>query len=257
MAKTAFLRVYVPVSDSDGPVLEHIADRSGGTRVLRQGEFGVFSESSRDDAFILDEDGHRYVCPRNPRLRMLEGLMAFRSAYLDSSVAALVPEAVVDRAAAELDRLHDRFPGVRSHILTSPFAVPLRWFALFAQDERVIAEEDGRMVVRYRTALASGLQRVRRSVQVLADAGFDDAIVEQVGEVVRWLEEFPRDGLIELDYGGVVDLFHETDLVLDESAAEIAASIDALARGDFEEAGEHYASAASRWAHAHALAYAN
>ena len=113
--------------------------------------------------------------------------------------------------------------------MTSPFAVPLRWFALFAQDERVIAEEDGRMVVRYRTALATGLERVRRSVQVLEDAGFDDAIVEQVGDVVRWLEEFPRDGLIELDYGGVVDLFHETDLVLDESAAEIAASIEALA----------------------------
>jgi len=113
------------------------------------------------------------------------------------------------------------------------------------------------MVVRYRTALATGLQRVRRSVQVLEDAGFDDAIVEQVGDVVRWLEEFPRDGLIELDYGGVVDLFHETDLVLDESAADIAASIEALARGDLEEAGEHYARAASRWAHAHALAYAN
>jgi hypothetical protein len=45
--------------------------------------------------------------------------------------------------------------------------------------------------------------------------------------------------------------------VLDESAADIAASIEALARGDLEEAGEHYARAASRWAHAHALAYAN
>ena len=257
MTKAAYLRVYVPVSGSDGPVLEHVADRSGGTSVLRQGEFGLLSESARDDAFIIDEGGHRFVCPRHPRLRMLEGLLAFRSAYADSSVGALVPESVADRAAVELDRLHDRFPGVKSHILTAPFAIPLRWFVLFEQGDRLITEEDGRISVRYRAALATGLQRVRRAVQVLEDAGFDEAIVDQVGDVVRWLVDFPRDALVELDYGTVADLFDEADLVLDESASDIGASLDALAKGDFDAAGERYSVAASRWAHAHALAYAN
>lgn len=257
VAQVAYLRVYVPVSGSDGPVLEHVADRSGGINVLRQGEFGLSSESARDDAFVIDDDGHRYVCPRNPRLRMLEGLLAFRSAYAESSVATLVPESVADRAAAELDRIHDRFPGAKSYILTSPFAVPLRWFAVFEQDDRLISDDHGRMTVRYRTALATGLQRVRSAVQVLDDAGFDGAIVEQVGDLVRWLDDFPRDALVELDYGDVAGLFDETDLVLDESAADIGASLDALARGDFNAAGEYYAAAASRWAHAHALAYAN
>ncbi len=257
MAKAAYLRVYVPVTGSDGPVLEHVADQHRGVRVLRQGEFGLSSESSRDDAFVIDDAGLRLVCPRNPRLRMLEGLLAFRSTYADTSMSLLVPESVADRAAAELDRIHDRFPGVKSHILTAPFAVPLRWFALFEQDDRIITEERGRMTVRYRTALATGLRRVKRAVQVLEDAEFEETVVEQVGDVVRWLEDFPRDGLIELDYGDVVDLFDETDLVLDESAAEIGASLEALARGDFERAGEHYAAAASRWAPAHALTYAN
>ena len=78
MAKAAYLRVYVPVSGSDGPVLEHIAERTAALRVLRQGEFGLSTESTRDDAFVIDEAGNRYICPRNPRLRMLEGLMAFR-----------------------------------------------------------------------------------------------------------------------------------------------------------------------------------
>ena len=257
MAKAAYLRVYVPVSGSDGPVLEHVVDLSSGVSVLRQGEFGLLSESARDDAFVIDEAGHRFVCPRYPRLRMLEGLLAFQSAYSDSSAAALVPEAVADRAAAELDRIHDRYPGVKSHILTSPFAIPLRWFVLFEEGDRLITQEHGHIAVRYRTALATGLQRVRRAVQVLEDAGFDEAIVAQVGDVVRWLEDFPHDALVELDYGNVVDLFDETDLVLDESVSDIGSSLDALARGDFDAAGEHYAAAASRWAHAHALAYVN
>jgi hypothetical protein len=74
---------------------------------------------------------------------------------------------------------------------------------------------------------------------------------------VDWLRPFPRDSLLELDYAGVASLFTEADLALDESAAEVAASIDALERGEYEMAGEFYATAAGRWAHAQALAYAN
>lgn len=257
MTASAYLRVYVPVNGSDGPVLEHVADHSDRAKVLRDSEFGLSAESIRDDAFVLEQDGRRFICPRHPRLRMLEGLLAFRNAYADASVAALVPESVAERAANELERIHARFPGVRSHILTSPFAIPLRWFAAFEQDDRSVAEEEGRLMVRYRTTLSKGLKRLRRTVQVLEGAGFDDVIIDQVRDVVGWLEEFPRDALLELDYGGVAQLFDSTELVLDESAAEIGASIDALARGDLDEAGEHYAAAASRWAHAHALAYAN
>ena len=257
MARAAYFRVYVPVSGSDGPILEHVADHSGGTRVLLDSGFGLSSESARDDAFVIDEDGRRFVCPRHPRLRMLEGLLAFRNAYADASVAPLVPESVADHAAHELERIHARFPGVRSHILTSPFAIPLRWFTAFEQSDRSLIDEGDRLSVRYRTTLSAGLRRLRRAVQVLAGAGFDEVIVDQVRDVAGWLEEFPRDALLELDYGGVAELFDSTELALDESAAEVAASIDALARGDLDAAGEHYAAAASRWAHAHALAYAN
>jgi len=253
----AHLRVYVPASRADGPVLPHVTDRTGLSRVLRAGEFGLSAESSRDDAFVIDDDGVRYVCPRNPRLRILEGLLAFRHAYGESAAAALVPEEVADRAAAELDRIHARFPGVKSHILTSPFAIPLRWFAVFDPAERIVEDTESGISVRYRTELSEGLLRLRRAVQVIGDAGFDEAIVEQVGDLVRWLEEFPRDALVELDYGGVVTLFDDADLVLDETAADIADSLAALEREDFEAAGEHYGLAAARWAHAHGLAYAN
>jgi hypothetical protein len=257
MAKSAYLRVYVAVSPTDGPVLQHVAGGEGGAAVLRAGEFGLTTESSRDDAFVIDDGGVRFVCPRHPRLRMLEGVLAFHQAYREPVGGTLVPESVAERAADELERMKDRFPGVRSHILTAPFAVPLRWFAAFDQGERRLHEVDGRLTVTYRTGLAEALQRLRRAVRVLEEAGFEAAIIEQVSDVVGWLEEFPRDAIVELDYGGVADLFDHTELVLDESAAEITASLAALARGDYEEAGEHYATAASRWAHAHSLTYAN
>jgi len=257
MTIAAYLRVYVPASRTDGPVLPHVEDRSGSARVLRAGEYGLSAESARDDAFVIDRDGTRYVCPRNPRLRMLEGLLAFRHAYGESVASALVPEEVADRAADELDRIHDRFPGVKSHILTSPFAIPLRWFSVFRQSERIIDETDGVMTIRYRTELSEGLLRLRRAAQIIEGAGFDETVIEQVGDLVRWLEEFPRDAIVELDYGGVTSLFDDTDLVLDESAADIAASLEALEREDYEAAGEHYGTAAARWAHAHALAYVN
>jgi len=257
MPKSAYLRVYVPATESDGPVLEHLGS-PGTAPVLRSGEFGLSVESSRDDAFVIDDGGIRFVCPRNPRLRMLEGVLAFHNAYSESPVAtALVPEGVANRAADELDRIRSRFPGAKSHILTSPFAVPLRWFAAFDQSERRLDEVNGRLTVTFRTALTEALFRLRRAIRVLEEAGFDETIIEQVAELISWLEDFPRDAIVELDYGGVVDLFDDTELVLDESAAEVEGSLDALDRGEFEEASEFYAAAASRWAHAHALTYVN
>ena len=76
-------------------------------------------------------------------------------------------------------------------------------------------------------------------------------------DVVHWLEGFPADAMVELDYAGVAGLFSEGDLVIDETAKEVAASIDALEEGDYETAGEMYAVAASRWAHAQSIAFAN
>ena len=63
--------------------------------------------------------------------------------------------------------------------------------------------------------------------------------------------------MLELDYAGVAELFSEGDLVLDESAADIAASLVALEHGDFDEAGTFYGRVARRWGRAQALAFAN
>jgi hypothetical protein len=257
VSRAAYLRIYVPVGGFEGD-LEHAGSEAlSSAGVLTRGEFGVWYESARDDAFMIKHKGAEYVCPRYPRLRMLEGLIAFRNAYPGAIGRLLVPEGVADRAAMELDAIQDRSPGARSHILTSPFFVPLRWFAAFNAAERELVEGPNGLSIRYRTRLAAAVARLERTVGVLDDVGFDDVIVDQVREVAAWMMPFPEEGLLELDYGGVAGLFSDGDLALDDSGAEVTASIDALEEGDLEMAGERYAEAASRWAHAQSLSYAN
>lgn len=255
MPSAAYLRVYLP-AERFGGVREHVVG-TGTSRVLHRGEYGVWYESTRDDAFRIEWEGRRYVCPRNPRLRMLEGLIAFRNSNSGSVASMLVPDRIADSATEELHRLLRGRPGVRSHILTSGWHVPLRWFAAFDTGEREVVEADGGMTIRYRARLPSAIARLEDAVRVLDEAGFDEVIVEPVRALAGWLDAFPDSGLVELDYGSVATLFTEGDLVLDESAADVAASLAALEREDYEKAGEHYATVAARWAHAQSLAYAS
>lgn len=255
MAKAAYLRVYMP-AERVGYYPEHLPAVDGG-RVLTRGRFGVWDEAPSDDAFITEHQGRRYVCPRYPRLRMLEGLIAFRNTYPGLTASLLVPERMAEAAVRELERIHAG-GRVRSHILTSPWHVPLRWFAAFTPAERELVDlGGGGITIRYRTMQGDALQRLRRSLEVLEEAGFEDHVVDQVGDVIDWLEGFPPDSLVELDYDEVADLFPDGDLVIDESAAEVAVIIEALEEGDLERAGEAYAAAASRWAHAQSISHAN
>jgi hypothetical protein len=257
MAGAAYLRVYVPEDQAPGAPARARPSRGWPPRVLTRGSFGVWHEPVREDAFAIERDGVRYVCPRTPRLRMLEGLIAFHRAYLGPTASVLVPEPMADRAARELDKLHSRAPGARSHILTAPFYVPLRWFAAFRAEDRELVQATDGLTIRYRTRLGEAVRRLEHAADVVEAVGFEDAVVEQVRDVARWLAPFPEDAIVELDYGGTAALFEDGELAVDESAADVGASVAALERGDFDKAGEHYARAARRWERGQVLANAN
>jgi hypothetical protein len=251
MIRSAHLRVYLP-EERAGRYPRHLPGRSAGP--VASSDHFVWGEPTVEDAFLADYDGRTYVCPRYPRLRMLEGVLAFSNAYPSSG---LIPERTVRHVAAELEELRSEVPTARSYILSSPWHVPLRWFLPFSAEQRTFYElGDGRSI-RYRTLLGRGRPRVHRATEVLDEAGFDESVVDQVRDLARWLDEFTSEAMLELDYGTVASLFNEGDLVMDESAAEVAASIAALAELDYDAAGRSYASVASRWAHAQALTFAN
>ena len=255
MIQTAYLRVYSKIN-GDASYKEHLPrPRSGYITIT---DFGLVAESMVEDGLFIEWNGESYVCPRRPRLRMLEALLGFRDSYPGITSDQLIPGWVAERAAAELDNMVEVDPDIRSHIVSSPWHVPLRWFAAFDQSEREIYQNDaGASAIRFRTSLANATERLTHALDVVGTAGFQDSVVDPLRELVDWLLRFPEDSVLELDYAGVASLFSEGDLAMDETASDMRSSLTALDDGDLDEAGINYARAAGRWARAQALAYMN
>ncbi len=252
--KSAYLRVYLPEDGVPG-CEPHPEDT--GERTRRWEPYGFVGESMIDDAWMAEWRGRTFVCPRRPQLRILEGVLALYRAFESWGRPLIIPEDVARQANRELEDLRRRDPEIRSHILTSAWHVPVRWFVIFDSSERLLDTSGPRTELRYRTTLGEATARIDRAVEILNEAEMPDAIVTELAALGVWLADFPSDAMIELDYGGIVDLFAESDLVLDDSAAEVWLSIEALEAGDWDQAGEQYGALMSRWAPIFAVTYSN
>ncbi len=222
--------------------------------MVRASDHFVWDEPLNEDAFTAEWNGNRYVCPRHPRLRMIEGALAFTNTY---PTMPLLSERDISGYTSELAALKSASPRARSYILASPWHVPLRWFAAFSPSERELYGEEDEVSIRYRTAVGDAVDRIGWAVSVLTEAGFADGVVDHVRELEGWLTDFSAEAMLELDYARVARMFGEIDLALDESAVDVRESLEALERGAFDEAGEHYASVAGRWSAAQSLTYGN
>lgn len=250
MLRTAYLRVYEP-QDRVRSYPEHARPQRD---VMRVDDEFVFVEPSADDALRAQWNGETWICPRHPRLRMMEGILAFRNAHPGSP---FMSELAVRRAAQEVRKIKNVDPGARSHMLSSPWHVPLRWFACFVPDERELYESAHGPSIRYRTTIGLALDRMGETITTLEDAGFDDSIVGDAAELEDWIAGFPEDSMLELDYHTVARHFPESELVFDESAADVHRSLEALREGSWDAAGQAYSDVASRWMSAQALTYVN
>ena len=254
MIKSSYLRVYLP----EDQIRSWEAHSLSTPRRPRRWEpYGFIGESMVEDAWITDWRGGRYVCPRRPHLRMLEGVLALFNHLEVFGKAVIVPEDVARQAERELRRLRATEPDIRSHILTSAWHVPIRWLVPFAPDERIFTDGGRYACIQYRTGLAKGLDRVNRAAEVMIAAGLPDNLVAEVNNLGLWLAEFPAEAMLELDYGGVAEMFEPAVLVIDESVADVWASIEALSAGNLEEAGRFYGELMNRWANAFAVSFSN
>lgn len=255
MIKTAHLRVYRPALRSPFAELP-VAGRV--RRVPFAGPYGIVGETLTEDVLLAEWGDRTYLCPRTPRLRVLEGVLAIRRAYRElGAVGGVVPEEVAAMARRELDALHEGRPGVRAHILTSAWHVPIRWFVPFDPKTKEIVGGKAGSTVRYRVEHPEAMARVDRAIEILAEAEMPESVTAEVRELRTWLSDFPPDSMIELDYGSVSGMFSESDLILDESVSEVWAAIDALEHGNWQRAGDRYGSVVARWSAPMAIAYSN
>jgi hypothetical protein len=118
------------------------------------------------------------------------------------------------------------------------------------------ATEVGRSLL-YRTAMADARRRIARSLAVLRRAFDTGPVVGTVESLGRWLEEFHPRSVVELDYGGLVDLRSDAELRADDSAGDLVAALAALSDGDIQIATEAYDRVIERWRIAHRVESAN
>ncbi|MFD4371611.1 hypothetical protein [Streptomyces sp. NPDC058486] len=215
------------------------------------------------EAFVAHLDGVVVVCPWRTRLR---GWLALRDLVAGGGLPgpvldAMLPPVVREQVEADHERWRERNPDARPWIRTAVWQVPLRWFALFGDEERVYEPGDraaGRApVLRYRTTMAQARRRLARALRALRDSVDEGSMTQGLTDVGRWLEEFHPRALVELDYGGLVHAVAEERLAADRSAADVAEGLAALRSGDDETAGEVYARLAERWRAVRDLRHAN
>ena len=157
-----------------GPALE----REAGLRALAGVPPAVLPQLP-EHAYVTQVDGATLVCPWRTGLRAWEALLDFRAELPDELADAFAPRAAAEAAEEQLERWQDRYPDRRSHVLSSTWQVPLRWFVLVDAAERVArpgtpagaagappGRRTGRSLV-YRTAMSRARRRGARALSVL------------------------------------------------------------------------------------------
>ncbi len=235
--------------------------------------------------YVRWADGITYVCPWQTRLRSRLALGRLRETVGPLLADAFAPGQA--QLAAE-DSAEGKGVPPRVYIQSSTWSVPLAWFVPFAPTERWLvlgsaaeaaskgpaATASAIRTLIYATAMAQARRRVARALAALrrasaprpADRAKDPgqggrapgvaAMIRVSGkleEVGRWLEEFHPHSLVELDYGGLVQMLDDDALRADQSVAEVSAAVSALASREYELAAAMYQRLRARWRNLEAI----
>ncbi|MEE1941691.1 hypothetical protein V1L54_20155 [Streptomyces sp. TRM 70361] len=265
----SYLRVYEPLAAFPEPERSYWARYArrehlpGAQDELRRSLAGlvpvppvVVPVRESADAFVAEADGVLCVCPWRTRLRGWLALGRLGDELPAPVLDTAVPPVVRREAAADYERWRERNPDARPWIRSAAWHVPIRWFVLFADEEREYGKgtggglgstPEGGLVLRYRTPMVQARRRLARGLKVLREELEDSPLVDGLVDVGRWLEEFHPRSLVELDYGGLVYTLSEEELAADHSAADTAEGLAALREGDAARASAAYERLSDRW----------
>ena len=260
----ASLRVYEPIDSfeaADQLRWSQIAITSptGWDEQVRSLKRSITNEPPNlkpDGAHVLEHEGKRYIAPWSTAARCWAALDDFKYTLPPSVIKFFIPQTIEDSINSTIDIVEDKV----SHILTSTWNIPPRWFALFSPDERLRGvNEDGHFTI-MRTAIANAKSRCTFTHQAVLGAFGEGAVEGEVAELLAWLEIFNPKSIVELDYGGLATYLNkqliengEVGLDADTSIEDVTSSIAGLASGDGALAGRGYERLVSRWRRVSAL----
>jgi hypothetical protein len=260
----ASLRVYEPIESfepadqlrwSQLAITSHTSwDEQ--VRSLKRSITSELSNLKPDGAHLLVHEGKRYVAPWSTAARCWAALEDFKYTLSPAVIKFFIPQSIEDSINSTIDIVEDKI----SHILTSTWSIPPRWFALFTPDERLRGvNEDGYFTI-LRTSIANAKTRCTFTHQAVLNAFGQGAVEGEVAELLAWLEIFDGKSIVELDYGGLATYLNkqlidngEVGLDADTSVEDVTTSIAGLASGDGALAGRGYERLVSRWRRVSAL----
>ena len=269
-AFAAHLRVYEPLAAFEGQERRHweayvragnIPSVQGGMAMEQfaavravLGRVPSIMPVVGEHAFVTELDGVTLLCPWRTRIRACEAIGDFRDPLPEELGDMFVPRAAAEIAEDELEQWRAEHPEQHTHIVSSTWQVPLRWFVLVEADEREVSlgspaegttRVTGRSLV-YRTAMSRARRRTAKALAILRRTLDDGLVTAGVEDLGRWLEEFHPRSLVELDYGGLVHLLDDAELRQDESARDIADALTALSEGEPGDATAAYSRVTAR-----------
>ena len=102
--------------------------------------------------------------------------------------------------------------------------------------------------VYWRGAMADARRRIARAYAVTKEAIGEDGPAVILRDTGRWLERFHPHSAVELDYGGLVALIADDELLEDTSAQDVQAILAAMEAGDADELNARYEKVREFWA---------
>jgi hypothetical protein len=258
MVPSAYLRVFQPLDAFEGEEQLRwerylVSNRwvPGSPRRYRdhaKGGLGLIAPADGDHADVRVVDGRTYVSPWRMRMRVLAAGLALRETRPIELSERFLSKKDAKRVARELKRLRRRDPLAVAFCHQSPWHVPIRWFALFADEERWLGEDEhGRLRLRYRTTARKALRRAGQTIPLLrrSDLG---PIGDLLMDLPEWIALFDVRSLVELDYGGLCDFLTWDELDDDRSVRDLGLALEALGRHEFPRSAEIYQGVLSHWA---------
>ena len=211
---------------------------------------GDLSAFKNDGIHLLEINGGRYIAPWSTSLRCLTALSDFKSSLPSSLIPFFIPHKLEESIKLSGEIIYDKV----SHITTSTWSIPPRWFALFSPEDRIRGNNQSGVFTILRTAISNAKQRAIFTHQSVLDAFGIGPIEAEISDLIKWLEIFDNRSLVELDYGGLATYLNkililngEAGLEADTSVEDVASSVAGLASGDGALASRGYERLVSRW----------
>lgn len=213
------------------------------------------------DVLVLDQAdvpaGHTaegpFACPLELRARSAAALSTFLADAEPALRIAILDAGGVtaDKARAQTKAAMTDLTATAAHTLTTTWTVPLPWFSLVDPDERKLVlgsgPDDPVREASWRTPMSAALRRASEAGELIETTFGDSGPGRVLSQTRQWLESFDPDSVVELDYGGLVQLFADSLLDADSTAEEVHDILDALRTGNVEELAELFSQLREFW----------